>query len=76
MSEAGCQFHGANVSRHTAGAWQVESFGRGVYLFRWNKGFYLSPFVVADDGVTAFDPISATPQWSIARRSRQSPIAR
>lgn len=59
MSEAGCQFHGANVSRHTAGAWQVESFGRGVYLFRWNKGFYLSPFVVADDGVTAFDPISA-----------------
>mgnify|MGYP003381960657 FL=1 len=59
VSESHCQFHGLNVAQHAAGAWQVESFGRGVYLFRWHKGFYLSPFLVATDGVTAFDPISA-----------------
>ncbi len=39
-------------------AWQVESLGRGVYLFRWLKGFYLSVFVVGRDGVTAIDPVS------------------
>jgi glyoxylase-like metal-dependent hydrolase (beta-lactamase superfamily II) len=38
--------------------WQVESLGGDVYLFRWLKGFYLSPFVVGASGVTAFDPIS------------------
>ncbi len=38
--------------------WTVESLGRGVFLFRWLKGFYLSPFVVGARGVTAFDPIS------------------
>lgn len=38
--------------------WRVESLGRGVYLFRWLKGFYLSPFLVGTRGVTAFDPIS------------------
>jgi len=59
VTESGCQFHGAQIARHTAGTWAVESFGRGVYLFRWHKGFYLSPFVVAAEGVTAFDPISA-----------------
>ena len=59
MTESVCQFHGAQIAQHAAGAWAVESFGRGIYLFRWHKGFYLSPFVVAADGVTAFDPISA-----------------
>lgn len=38
--------------------WQVEGLGRGVYLFRWLKGFYLSTFVVGERGVTAIDPIS------------------
>jgi glyoxylase-like metal-dependent hydrolase (beta-lactamase superfamily II) len=45
----------------TAGAqagWRVESLGRGVYLFRWLKGFYLSAFFVGPRGVTAIDPIS------------------
>lgn len=41
-----------------APAWQVESLGRGVFLFRWLKGFYLSTFVVGERGVTAIDPIS------------------
>ena len=59
MIEAGCQFHGVRIAQHAAEAWTVESFGRGVYLFRWNKGFYISPFVVSGGGVTAFDPISA-----------------
>ena len=38
--------------------WQVESLGRGVFLFRWLKGFYLSAFFVGERGVTAIDPIS------------------
>ncbi len=38
--------------------WRVDPLGRGVYLFRWQRGFYLSPFVVGDRGVTAFDPIN------------------
>ena len=42
----------------TASSWQVESLGRGVFLFRWLKGFYLSVFVVGERGVTAIDPIS------------------
>jgi glyoxylase-like metal-dependent hydrolase (beta-lactamase superfamily II) len=37
--------------------WQVESLGRGVFLFRWLKGFYVSVFVVGERGVTAIDPI-------------------
>jgi glyoxylase-like metal-dependent hydrolase (beta-lactamase superfamily II) len=37
--------------------WQVESLGRGVFLFRWLKGFYVSAFVVGERGVTAIDPI-------------------
>jgi glyoxylase-like metal-dependent hydrolase (beta-lactamase superfamily II) len=40
--------------------WRVDSLGRGVYLFRWQRGFYLSPFIVGDRGVTAFDPINET----------------
>jgi glyoxylase-like metal-dependent hydrolase (beta-lactamase superfamily II) len=47
------------VSAIGAQDWRVESLGRGVFLFRWQKGFYLSPFVVGDRGVTAFDPINA-----------------
>jgi glyoxylase-like metal-dependent hydrolase (beta-lactamase superfamily II) len=31
-----------------------------VFLFRWHTGFYLSPFVVGRDAVTAFDPVSET----------------
>lgn len=38
--------------------WSIEALGRGVYLFRWQRGFYLSPFVVGARGVTAFDPIN------------------
>lgn len=40
--------------------WTVEALGKGVFLFRWNLGFYVSPFVVGRSGVTAFDPISET----------------
>ena len=39
--------------------WSVESLGCGVHLFRWNRGFYLSTFVVGARGVTAIDPINA-----------------
>ena len=43
----------------TAGtAWQVDSLGRGAYLFRWHQGFYLSAFFVGNRGVTAIDPIN------------------
>lgn len=37
--------------------WQLESLGRGVFLFRWLRGFYVSAFVVGERGVTAIDPI-------------------
>lgn len=37
--------------------WAVESLGRGVFLFRWHPGFYLSCFIVGNRGVTAVDPI-------------------
>ncbi|MDW8258463.1 MAG: MBL fold metallo-hydrolase, partial [Gammaproteobacteria bacterium] len=37
--------------------YRLESLGRGVYLFRWQRGYYVSPFVVGRTGVTAFDPI-------------------
>ncbi|MFM8845901.1 MAG: hypothetical protein ACKOGN_08385 [Gammaproteobacteria bacterium] len=33
--------------------WAVESLGRGVFLFRWHPGFYLSCFIVGNRGVTA-----------------------
>lgn len=40
-----------------AGAWSVEDVGAGTYLFRWHKGFYVSPFCLTGEGVIAFDPI-------------------
>jgi glyoxylase-like metal-dependent hydrolase (beta-lactamase superfamily II) len=39
--------------------WAVEDHGRGLHLFRWRKGFYVSPFLVTSEGVVAFDPIDA-----------------
>ncbi len=41
------------------GATSVEAMGNGVYLFRWQPGLYVSPFLVADDQVLAVDPINA-----------------
>ncbi len=46
----------------------VEDLGRGTYLFRWPEGFYLSPFLVTDDGVVAVDPIDV----KAARAYRQA----
>ena len=60
-------------------AWQLESLGRGVHLFRWNKGFYLSTFVVGDRGVTAIDPISdaaAVAYRSAIAQATDRPLAR
>jgi glyoxylase-like metal-dependent hydrolase (beta-lactamase superfamily II) len=37
--------------------WSVEDLGAGLHLFRWSKGFYVSPFVVTSEGVVVFDPI-------------------
>lgn len=37
--------------------WSVEDLGDGLHLFRWDKGFYVSPFVVTSEGVVAFDPV-------------------
>jgi glyoxylase-like metal-dependent hydrolase (beta-lactamase superfamily II) len=39
--------------------WSVEPLGRDVFLFRWERGFYLSVFFVAPEGVLATDPVSA-----------------
>lgn len=39
--------------------WSVEDLGCGTHLFRWDKGFYVSPFLVTGEGVVAFDPIDA-----------------
>ncbi|MFN8532397.1 MAG: MBL fold metallo-hydrolase [Dehalococcoidia bacterium] len=36
----------------------VEDLGRGVYLFRWPRGFYTSLFVVTSEGVVAVDPVN------------------
>jgi glyoxylase-like metal-dependent hydrolase (beta-lactamase superfamily II) len=52
-----CPFETVTVTAEPG--WHVESLGRGAYLFRWQKGFYLSPFVVDATGVWASDPISA-----------------
>jgi glyoxylase-like metal-dependent hydrolase (beta-lactamase superfamily II) len=38
--------------------WSVESLGGDVYLFRWWPGFYVSLFVVGENGVLAVDPIN------------------
>lgn len=40
-----------------APGWRVEDLGLGVHLFRWDRGFYASPFLVTSEGVVAFDPI-------------------
>ncbi len=37
--------------------WTVQDLGQGLHLFRWERGFYVSPFVVTSEGVVAFDPI-------------------
>jgi glyoxylase-like metal-dependent hydrolase (beta-lactamase superfamily II) len=37
--------------------WSVQDLGEGLHLFRWDRGFYVSPFVVTSEGVVAFDPI-------------------
>lgn len=50
--------------------YSVEDWGNGVHLFRWHKGFYLSAFVVTDDGVVAIDPIDRE-----AARAYRSAIA-
>jgi glyoxylase-like metal-dependent hydrolase (beta-lactamase superfamily II) len=47
------------VVAHAAdGSWRVENLGRGVYLFRWSEGAYVSVFVVGANGVLATDPIN------------------
>ena len=46
------------ISRSDDNTWSVEDLGKGVYLFRWWPGFYVSPFVVGDGEVLAVDPIS------------------
>jgi glyoxylase-like metal-dependent hydrolase (beta-lactamase superfamily II) len=46
------------VARADDDSWSVESMGKGVYLFRWWPGFYVSPFLVGDDAVLAVDPIN------------------
>lgn len=37
--------------------WAVQDLGAGLHLFRWDNGFYVSPFVVTSEGVVVFDPI-------------------
>ena len=49
---------GAELYRSPDDVWSVESLGDDVYLFRWWPGFYVSLFVVGDDGVLAVDPIN------------------
>lgn len=46
------------VYRSDDGNTSVESLGKGVYLFRWQPGLYVSPFLVGNDEVIAVDPIS------------------
>jgi glyoxylase-like metal-dependent hydrolase (beta-lactamase superfamily II) len=36
----------------------VESLGKGVFLFRWHPGLYVSPFLVGGDEVVAVDPVN------------------
>lgn len=49
---------GEQVYQSPDNIWSVESLGEDVYLFRWWPGFYVSLFVVGDDGVLAVDPIN------------------
>ena len=46
------------VYRSADGSVSVEALGEGVYLYRWWPGFYVSPFLVSDEGVLAVDPIN------------------
>ena len=46
------------VFRSADGDTSVESLGKGVYLFRWHPGLYVSPFLVGDDEVVAVDPVN------------------
>ena len=46
------------VARADDGSWRVESLGKGVYLFRWSEGAYVSVFVVGERDVLATDPIN------------------
>jgi glyoxylase-like metal-dependent hydrolase (beta-lactamase superfamily II) len=46
------------LARADDGSWRVEGLGKGVYLFRWSEGAYVSVFVVGDRGVLATDPIN------------------
>ncbi|MFK8054136.1 MAG: MBL fold metallo-hydrolase [Woeseiaceae bacterium] len=47
------------VFRSDDGITSVESLGKGVFLFRWKPGLYVSPFLVGTDEVIVVDPISA-----------------
>ncbi|MCP5327095.1 MAG: MBL fold metallo-hydrolase [Steroidobacteraceae bacterium] len=58
MGDAATGSAGGDSGGGKGRGWEVESLGRGVFLFRWNRGFYLSTFVVGERGVTAIDPIS------------------
>lgn len=49
---------GEQLFKSPDNVWSVESLGGDVYLFRWWPGFYVSLFVVGDDGVLAVDPIN------------------
>ncbi|GIW06917.1 MAG: hypothetical protein KatS3mg060_1722 [Dehalococcoidia bacterium] len=51
--------------------WTVEDLGNSVFLFRWPSGFYVSLFVVTNEGVVAVDPINAA-----AARAYRAAIAR
>jgi len=46
------------VYRSADDVWSVEDLGKGMFLFRWWPGLYVSPFLVGEDGVLAVDPVS------------------
>ena len=52
------RYEANEVYRSADKAASVESLGKGVYLFRWWPGFYVSPFLVADSEVVVVDPIN------------------
>ena len=45
----------AEVARAADDSWSVEDLGRGVHVFRWWPGFYVSPFLVGDTGAQRAD---------------------
>jgi len=59
------------IYRDPDNTWSVETLGLGVYLFRWWPGFYVSPFIVGEDGVLAVDPINR----DVATLYRQAVVA-